>query len=136
MLATALFPSLASRGLLSDGGLSPMDVVRRGDSYIVTVDLPGVARDTIDVTVQDQVLTVTASRQVTHQGDDEVLVAERASGQVQRTLRLGRDVDTEAITATYADGVLTVHLPIAESAKPKRIEIATPERAALAAAAS
>lgn len=101
----------------------PMDAYRRGDEFIAEFDLPGVDRDSIDVTVERDVLEVTAQRAVRYAEGDDVLVAERPRGTVNRQLFLGQGLDTEQITASYADGVLTVVLPVAEKAKPHKIAV-------------
>lgn len=101
----------------------PMNAYRRGDEFIAEFDLPGVDRDSIDVTVERNVLEVSAERTAHHGADDQVLIAERPQGAVTRQLFLGQGLDTERIAATYDDGVLTVVIPVAETAKPQKVEI-------------
>ncbi|MBW3602184.1 MAG: Hsp20/alpha crystallin family protein [Actinobacteria bacterium] len=101
----------------------PMDAYRRGDEFVVDLDLPGVDRDSIDVTVERNVLQVSAERRARHGEDDQVLTAERPRGAVTRQLFLSEGVDTDDIRASYEDGVLTLVLPIAEEAKPYRIAV-------------
>lgn len=101
----------------------PMDAYRRGDEFIAEFDLPGVDRDSIDVTVERDVLQVTAERAVRYGEGDDVIAAERPRGTVTRQLFLGQGLDTGKISASYADGVLTVVLPVAEQAKPHKIAI-------------
>lgn len=102
----------------------PIDAYRRGDSFVVEFDLPGVAADSIDLTVERNVLTVHATRQRnTTDEQREMLVAERPQGVFSRQLFLGESLDTDRIDARYADGVLTLHIPVAEQAKPKKVEI-------------
>lgn len=103
----------------------PMDAYRHGDEFIAEFDLPGVDRDSIDLTVERDVLQVTAQRAVRYTDDDDIIVAERPQGTVARQLFLGQGLDTDRITASYADGVLTVVLPVAEQAKPHKIEVAS-----------
>ncbi|MDP8969853.1 MAG: Hsp20/alpha crystallin family protein [Actinomycetota bacterium] len=103
----------------------PMDAYRRGDEFIAEFDLPGVDRDSIDVSVERNLLEVTARRAARYADGDEVLAAERPHGSVTRQLFLGEGLDTEHISASYDDGVLTVVLPVAEEAKPHKIEISS-----------
>jgi HSP20 family protein len=105
-----------------------MDAVRRGDSVIVGFDLPGVDPGSIDVTVDRNVLTVKAERQADRQEGDEVLIAERPHGSYTRQLLLGDTLDTERIEAEYRDGVLTLTIPVAERAKPRKVQIAAGEQ--------
>ena len=102
---------------------APMDAYRHGDKFIVQFDLPGVDPSSIDLTVEKNVLSVTATRQRTFGEGDEVLVAERPQGEFRRQLFLGEQLDTEHISADYEDGVLTLTLSVAEQAKPRKVEI-------------
>lgn len=101
----------------------PLDAYRRGDEFVAEFDLPGVDRASIDVTVERNVLQVSAERTAHLDDDDQVLIAERPQGTVARQLFLSQGLDTEHITATYDDGVLTVVIPVAETAKPHKVEI-------------
>lgn len=101
----------------------PTDVYRRGDEYVIELDVPGLQPDSIELTVERNVLQVSAERKPTYGGDDQVLVAERPTGSVRRQMYLGNDVDGSGIQAQYQDGVLTVRVPVAEQAKPHKIEI-------------
>jgi len=115
------------RGQALSGGRTPssfpMDAYRRGDQFFVHLDLPGVQADTIDVAVENQVLTVEAERRLQQQEGDQFLVAERPQGRFSRQLRLGSTIDTENIAASYDDGVLTLTLPVSERAKPRQIQV-------------
>ena len=103
---------------------APMDVYRLGDHYVVHLDLPGVDPGSVDLSVEDNALTVRAHRTTRPQGDDmQVVVAERPSGEFVRTLFLGEGLDTQRIEATYEQGVLTLNVPVAERAKPRKISI-------------
>lgn len=102
----------------------PMDAYRQGDHVIVHVDLPGVAASSIDLTVEKNVLTIAAERSWAREEGVEVLAAERAQGRVARQLFLGEGLDLEHVEASYDDGVLTVRIPVAEQAKPRKVEIA------------
>lgn len=101
----------------------PIDAYRHGDEFVVELDLPGVDTGSIDLTVEKNVLTVHAQRQRTALEGVELLVGERPQGTFSRQLFLGEGLDTERIAADYADGVLTLRLPIAEKAKPRRVPI-------------
>ncbi len=101
----------------------PMDAYRRGDDFFVHLDLPGVNPDSVDVTVEGQNLTVTAERVFEQQEGDQILVSERPQGRFSRELRLGTSIDSDNIAADYQGGVLTLRLPVAAQAKPRRVEI-------------
>jgi HSP20 family protein len=101
----------------------PVDAYRRGNEFKVDLDLPGVDLGSIELTVENDVLTVRATRTRTHDDDDQVHVAERARGEFSRQLFLGQSLDRDHITAAYEDGVLTITIPVAEQAKPRRVEI-------------
>jgi HSP20 family protein len=101
----------------------PIDAYRNGESFLVQFDLPGVQADSIDLTVEKNVLTVHATRSRAEAEGVEMLVAERPQGTFSRQLFLGETLDTEHIEADYADGVLTLRLPVAESAKPRKVAI-------------
>jgi HSP20 family protein len=103
----------------------PMDAYRDGDRFVVAFDLPGVSPDAIDLDVERNVLTVKAERRPTVTGQEvEMQVAERPLGVFSRQLFLGDTLDTEHIEAGYEAGVLTLRIPIAEKAKPRKIAIA------------
>ena len=101
----------------------PMDAYRRGDEFVVHFDLPGVEPDHIDITVDNNVLTVSAERSWPRDAQDEVLVSERPEGKFTRQVMLGETLDTEQLKAGYQGGVLTLTIPVAERAKPRKIEI-------------
>jgi HSP20 family protein len=101
----------------------PIDAYRRGDEFIVELDLPGVDTESIELTVERNVLTVHAQRQRAADGEVELLVGERPQGTFSRQLFLGDTLDTANIAADYTDGVLTLKLPVAERAKPRRVAI-------------
>jgi HSP20 family protein len=101
----------------------PIDAFRKGDTFLVQFDLPGVQADSIDLTVEKNVLTVRAERSRPDADDVDVLLAERPQGTFSRQLFLGETLDTEHIEAEYSDGVLTLRLPVAETAKPRKVSI-------------
>lgn len=100
----------------------PMDAYRDGDTFVIHFDLPGVRPDSIGLEVERDVLTVTAQRPDATQGRDPV-VAERPSGHFSRQLLLGETLETDDIAAEYANGVLTLRVPVAEQAKPRKISV-------------
>lgn len=108
----------------------PLDAYRQGDTFYVRFDLPGVDPDSVEVTVERNVLTVSAERGTVIDNDAEVIVSERPQGTFQRQLFLGETLDTEAIAASYDQGVLTVTIPVAEVAKPRKVSIGSDSRAA------
>ena len=101
----------------------PMDLYRAGDHYVLHVDLPGADPGTIDVNVEDRTLTIRAQRTPHTEQDVQWLAKERPVGTYARQLTVGRGLALDAITATYTDGVLTLSIPVAEEAKPRRIEV-------------
>ncbi len=106
-----------------------MDAVRDGDEVMVHFDLPGADRDTIDVTVEKNQLVVRAERRWSGSDDVDVLASERPHGTFTRSLFLGDNLDTERIDADYVDGVLTLTIPVAEVAKPRKITVGTGQAA-------
>ncbi|MEJ2865703.1 Hsp20/alpha crystallin family protein [Actinomycetospora flava] len=100
----------------------PMDVYRAGEHFVASFDLPGVDPGSIDVSVEGNALTVTAAR-TAPSSDGDYLVAERPRGRYSRQLVLGRDLDLDRLHASYTDGVLTLTIPVAEKARPRRVEI-------------
>lgn len=102
----------------------PMDAYRKGDSFLLQLDLPGVSPDSIELTVEEGVLTISAERPAPPKGEGvESVIAERTIGTFTRQVVLGKTLDSERIEANYEGGVLTVAIPVAEQAKPRRIEV-------------
>jgi HSP20 family protein len=101
----------------------PMDAYRDGDTFYVHFDLPGVSSDSIDLTVEQNVLTVRAERKPSQPGGAEMLVAERPAGVFTRQVFLGDTLDADHIGADYSAGVLTLSIPVHEQAKPRSIAI-------------
>lgn len=113
-----------AEGTWSRPSVMPMDAYRSGDEFVVMFDLPGVTADGIDIDVERNVLTVKAERRPTvHDDGIEMQVAERPLGVFSRQLFLGDTLDTEHIKADYEAGVLSLRIPVAEQAKPRRIEV-------------
>jgi HSP20 family protein len=119
----AEFDRMSKHVLGSADGGAAMDVIRRGDELVVRFDLPGVAADGISVTVENRTLTVTAERHTAYGDGDQLLLQERFDGTVTRRLRIPEWVDGARVDADYVDGVLTIRLPLAEQAKPRKIEV-------------
>ena len=103
----------------------PMDAWQEGEEFVVALDLPGVSVDSVDIDVERNVLTVRAERNDPTGENTELIAAERPRGVFSRQLILGDALDTEAVKASYDAGVLTLRIPMAERAKPRRIEIET-----------
>jgi HSP20 family protein len=101
----------------------PMDAVRHGDRVFLAFDLPGVDPDGVDLTVERNVLTLRAERAGARQEDDQVLADERPKGTFVRSVLLGDTLDAARLEAAYDHGVLTVTIPVAEAAQPRKIEI-------------
>ena len=121
-----LTQSLWSNGDVRRVNVVPMDAYRRGSEFLVHFDVPGIDPNTIELTVEKNVLTVSAER--TRQwGDDveEVVVSERPVGSFSRQLFLGETLDAERIQASCDNGVLTLRIPVAEAAKPRKVEISS-----------
>lgn len=110
-------------GTTNRPAVMPMDAWREGDRFVIEFDLPGVARESIDLDVERNVLTVRAER-VARNGDWEMLASERPRGVFSRQLVLGDNLDLDQIEAHYEGGVLRLLVPVAEKAKPRKIEIA------------
>jgi HSP20 family protein len=109
-------------GTTNRPAIMPMDAWREGDEFVLEFDLPGVSAESIDLDVERNVLTVRAER-VARNGDWEMLASERPRGVFSRQLVLGDNLDLEHIEASYDAGVLRLKVPVAEKAKPRRIEV-------------
>jgi HSP20 family protein len=117
---TEQFDQIWRRG--GNGGV-PMNAVRRGNQVVVSFDLPGVDPDAIDLTVERDVLTITATREFERSDGDELLANERPAGTFTRRILLGDSLDTGRLDASYDKGVLTVTIPVAEQAQPRKITV-------------
>ena len=111
-------------GTASRPTVMAMDAWRDGDEFVVEFDLPGVSPDSVDLDVERNVLTVKAERPAPN-GDRELIAAERPRGVFSRQLILGDNLDTESVGASYSSGVLTLRIPVAEQAKPRKIQISS-----------
>jgi HSP20 family protein len=114
----------------------PMDAYRKGDEFIVHFDIPGVDPSSIDLTVEQNVLTVKAEREPLNTNGADCLVNERPAGSYTRQLFLGETLDSDNIRADYHAGVLTLTIPVREAAKPRKVEVSSGESTRQLAAAS
>jgi HSP20 family protein len=111
------------RRAAASANVMPIDAYRRGDRFLVHFDLPGVDPESVELTVEKNVLTVRAERAWTWDDDVELVVAERPQGSFTRQLFLSETLDADRIEANYDKGVLTVTIPVAEAAKPRKVQI-------------
>ncbi|BDY26898.1 heat shock protein Hsp20 [Mycolicibacterium mageritense DSM 44476 = CIP 104973] len=102
----------------------PMDLCKIDDHYVLTADLPGVDPGSVDISVDNGTLTISAHRTARSEESVQWLANERFFGRYRRQMTLGDGIDTSAISATYENGVLTVTIPVAERARPRKIEVA------------
>ena len=127
-LAQQIFGS----GTTSRPAIMPMDAWREGDTFVLEFDLPGVSPDTLAIDVERNVLTLKAERP-RRSGDWEMLASERPTGLFSRQLVLGDNLDLDGIEAGYEDGVLRLTVPVAEKAKPRKIQVSGSDRTAIEA---
>lgn len=120
----ALFDRVSGR-LSSATGAMPMDAFRRGTDVWVHIDLPGVKAESLDITVERNVLTISAQRDWQRQEGDQSYVAERYRGTFRRQIQLGDGLDLDHLEADLHDGVLTLRIPVAEKAKPRKVQISS-----------
>jgi HSP20 family protein len=119
-----LAQQLVGAGTTTRPSVMPLDAWREGDAFVLEFDLPGVQPETLDIDVERNVLTVRAERPPKN-GDWEMLAAERPTGLFSRQLVLGDNLDLDRLEARYDDGVLRLTVPVAERAKPRKIEVTT-----------
>ncbi|CBG72719.1 putative heat shock protein [Streptomyces scabiei 87.22] len=119
------FDRLAQQVFGSDNrpAAMPMDAYRSGDDFVVHFDLPGVDPETIDLDVERNVLNVHAERRSPAPEGAEMIAAERPTGVFSRQLFLGDTLDADRVDASYDAGVLTLRIPVAEKAKPRKIQV-------------
>jgi HSP20 family protein len=110
----------------------PMDAYRKGDTFFIMLDLPGTSLESIDLTVEQSVLTVHAQRTAV-EDDVEMIVAERPSGTFTRQVFLGDTLDADNVAADYTAGVLTLRIPVREEAKPRKVTISSKDTPAITA---
>ena len=106
----------------------PMEAYRRGDQFVIHLDLPGVSPDDVDLTVERNVLSVRAERRSFWQEGDDVVVDETPQGTFSRQLFVGDNLDAGRLEASFDQGVLTLTIPVAEQAKPRKVQIAAEPR--------
>jgi HSP20 family protein len=123
-LATAIFDT-TRRGPRR----MPMDLYRDGDHYVLTADLPGIDPGSVDIDVDGQLLTIRAERTLPSGEGVKWITREREGASFLRQLSLGQGVDTERISASYANGVLSVTIPVSEKAKPRKVAVETADTA-------
>jgi HSP20 family protein len=109
-------------GTAARPAVMPMDAWREGDAFFVEFDLPGIDQDSLDLDIERNVVTVHAQRPAVDP-NREMLATERPRGVFSRQLVLGENLDTDRIEASYNEGVLRLHIPVAEKAKPRKITI-------------
>ena len=119
-----LAQQLVGAGTSTRPSVMPLDAWREGDAFVIEFDLPGVQPETLDIDVERNVLTVRAERP-SKNGDWEMLAAERSTGLFSRQLVLGDNLDLDRLEARYDAGVLRLTVPVAERAKPRKIEVTT-----------
>ena len=101
----------------------PMEALRRGEELFVSLDLPGVSPEDVEVTVERNVLSVKAERRSLWQEGDDVIIDESPQGSFSRQLYLGENLDTERLDASYDRGMLKLRIPVSEKAKPRRVTV-------------
>ncbi len=118
-LANEMFGSVSGSATMA----MPMDLYRSGDHFVLHCDLAGVDPESVDINVDGRVLTIRAARSARTDTDVQWLRRERAVGTFERRLSMGDGLDLENIAATWQEGVLTLTIPVAEKAKPRKIQI-------------
>ena len=103
----------------------PLDVWQTDDGFHVCLDLPGVDPESVDITTERNILTIKAERRPEYQEGDNVVIAERPQGSFTRQLQLSDALDTDKIEASYGDGVLHLDIPMAQVARPRRVQVRT-----------
>jgi HSP20 family protein len=121
-------------GTMARPAAMPMDAYRKGDAFYIHLDLPGIELDSIDLTVEQNVLTIRADRAATQPDGADLIVAERPAGVFTRQVFLGETLDPDHMSADYTAGVLTLSIPVRESAKPRKVEITSQDAKQLSSA--
>jgi HSP20 family protein len=112
-----------TRHTFGQSTLMPLDGVRRDGNVVLRFDVPGIDPESIDVTVDRGVLSVSVKRQEEHSEGDKFIVRERTMGTFTRRMRLSENLNADAVEATYTNGVLEVRIPVLEQAKPRKVEV-------------
>ncbi|TFB53391.1 Hsp20/alpha crystallin family protein [Cryobacterium tagatosivorans] len=103
--------------------IMPMDLYREGDHYVLSADMPGIDPGSVDIDVDGQLLTIRAERTMANHENVKWITRERMAGSFLRQLNLGQGIDIDKISATYANGVLSVTIPVSASAMPRKIQV-------------
>ena len=119
----SLFDQVSGRSSSAAAAPMAMDAYRRDDAVWVHLDLPGADSDSLDVSVERNVLTVTGERRWKREEGDQIYLSERRQGAFRRQVTLGDGLDADGIEADYTDGVLTLKVPVAEKAQPRKIDV-------------
>ena len=101
----------------------PLDLYREGDTFVASLDLPGVDPGSIDIDMEDRTLTIRAERKAPQNEGLQWVTHERPTGTFARQMTLGYGLDLSNVVANYSDGVLTLTIPVAEEAKPRKIQV-------------
>ena len=112
-----------SRSAFGQSTLMPLDGVRRDGDVVLRFDVPGIDRDSIEVTVDRGILSVSVKRQEERSEGDKFIVRERMMGTFTRRMHLSENLNSDAVEATYTNGVLEVRIPVLEQAKPRKVEV-------------
>jgi HSP20 family protein len=116
------FDRLARRPFGQNAAM-PLDIVRRDSDVTLRFDVPGIDRDSIEVTVDRGILSVSVKRQEERSENDKFFVRERTMGTFTRRVRLSENLNADGVEASYDNGVLEVRIPVLEQAKPRKIEV-------------
>ena len=123
MYLTTFDPFRLTRTTFGQSAVMPLDAVRRESDVVLRFDVPGIDPDSIEVTVDRGVLSVSVKRQEERSENDRFFVRERTMGTFTRRLRLSENLNAEAVEAAYSNGVLEVRIPVLEQAKPRKVEV-------------
>ncbi|HEY1583757.1 MAG TPA: Hsp20/alpha crystallin family protein [Chthoniobacterales bacterium] len=115
--------NLARQGQLFSGWSPALDVYQNSDNIVAVVELPGMRKEDIDISLHDGMLTIAGERQSSSSESDDAERTERFTGKFRRSVTLPTQVNASKVTASYKDGILTVTLPKAEEAKPRKVEV-------------
>ena len=119
----AFGPATISRAAVSRTSVMPLDGVRRDGDVLLRFDVPGIDPESIEVTVDGGVLSVSVKRQEERAENDKFFVRERTMGTFTRRLYLSKNLNADAVEAAYNNGVLEVRIPVLEQAKPRKVEV-------------
>jgi len=119
----AFGPAAVNRAVINRAAVMPLDGIRRDGDVLLRFDVPGIDPQTINVTVDRGVLSVSVKREEEHTENDKFFVRERTMGTFTRRLYLSKNLNADAVEATYNNGVLEVRIPVLEQAKPRKVEV-------------